>query len=187
MTGLENLVEGRHVYFWPRGCDHHVAAIVAHVDRDPALHEPTGKVALTIFNRAGIASAVEDVGYLADSALPQGSGGWTWMFSGQEQVSTAGARPTKLERPLEVVQHRVSGGLYDREMMEALGDDPWKHRSEGMRCATCMFYVAKEPGQAPAESKPLGRCRRHAPTMSGYPVVFPTDWCGDHKLDEAKA
>lgn len=30
----------------------------------------------------------------------------------------------------------------------------------------------------------LGRCRRHAPTMSGYPVVMPTDWCGDHKLDE---
>jgi len=20
--------------------------------------------------------------------------------------------------------------------------------------------------------------------MSGYPVVFDTDWCGDHKLDE---
>lgn len=32
----------------------------------------------------------------------------------------------------------------------------------------------------------LGRCRRHAPTMSGYPVVFPSDWCGEHKLDETK-
>jgi hypothetical protein len=32
----------------------------------------------------------------------------------------------------------------------------------------------------------LGRCRRHAPTMSGYPVVFENDWCGDHKLDEDK-
>ena len=32
----------------------------------------------------------------------------------------------------------------------------------------------------------IGRCRRHAPTMSGWPVMFPTDWCGDHKLsDEA--
>lgn len=30
----------------------------------------------------------------------------------------------------------------------------------------------------------FGRCRRHAPTMSGYPAVFGHDWCGDHKLDE---
>jgi hypothetical protein len=53
--------------------------------------------------------------------------------------------------------------------------DPWAHRSEGMRCKTCMWFVHKvESGN--------GRCRRHAPTMSGYPVVFPTDWCGDHKL-----
>jgi len=27
-----------------------------------------------------------------------------------------------------------------------------------------------------------GRCRRHAPTMTGYPVVFENDSCGDHKL-----
>jgi hypothetical protein len=32
----------------------------------------------------------------------------------------------------------------------------------------------------------IGRCRRHAPSMNGYPVVFVTDWCGDHKLDENK-
>jgi hypothetical protein len=23
--------------------------------------------------------------------------------------------------------------------------------------------------------------------MNGYPVVFTNDWCGDHKLDEARA
>jgi hypothetical protein len=33
---------------------------------------------------------------------------------------------------------------------------------------------------------PLGRCRRHAPTLSGWPAVFDVDWCGDHKLDETK-
>jgi len=54
--------------------------------------------------------------------------------------------------------------------------DPWVHRSDGMRCKTCMWFVAK--------TKNIGRCRRHAPTMSGYPVVFTQDWCGDHKLDE---
>jgi hypothetical protein len=32
----------------------------------------------------------------------------------------------------------------------------------------------------------LGRCRRHAPTMAGWPAVFESDWCGDHKLDENK-
>lgn len=58
--------------------------------------------------------------------------------------------------------------------------DPWAHRSEGMRCATCMWSVAKG-------GCTLGRCRRHAPTMNGYPViVMDEDWCGDHKLDEAK-
>ena len=29
------------------------------------------------------------------------------------------------------------------------------------------------------------RCRRHAPTVNGYPAVFQNDWCGDHKLDKA--
>lgn len=41
-------------------------------------------------------------------------------------------------------------------------------------CNTCRFFVPK--------SEKNGRCRRHAPTMDGYPVVYPLDWCGDHKL-----
>ena len=57
--------------------------------------------------------------------------------------------------------------------------DPWKHRSAGMKCETCMWYVLKE-----GTLVGIGRCRRHAPTMNGYPVVFHNDWCGDHKLDE---
>jgi hypothetical protein len=32
----------------------------------------------------------------------------------------------------------------------------------------------------------VGRCRRHAPTMNGYPVVYMDDWCGDHRIDENK-
>jgi len=72
--------------------------------------------------------------------------------------------------------------------------DPWVHRSAGMRCQTCIWYVAKHPaamaqnvigGYQPAPAQ-IGRCRRHAPTMGGYPVVYMTDWCGDHRLDENK-
>jgi len=57
-----------------------------------------------------------------------------------------------------------------------------------MRCASCVFYVPKQPDPTPTETRAatLGRCRRHAPTLNGYPVVFPTDWCGDHRLDENK-
>ena len=60
---------------------------------------------------------------------------------------------------------------------QQVGKDPWAHRSEGMKCRTCMWFAQKG-------SSVVGRCRRHAPTMSGYPVVFDSDWCGDHKLDE---
>jgi hypothetical protein len=61
-----------------------------------------------------------------------------------------------------------------------MGNDPWEHRNANMKCKTCMWFVEKVGGAA------IGRCRRHAPTMNGYPVVFVTDWCGDHKLDETK-
>lgn len=68
--------------------------------------------------------------------------------------------------------------------------DPWKHRSCGMKCRTCMFCVIKEKQCLSSDPErpdvKVGRCRRHAPTMNGYPVVFEDDWCGDHKLDENK-
>lgn len=66
--------------------------------------------------------------------------------------------------------------------------DPWVHRSSGMRCKTCIWFVKKEPTNHlshPGQHE-VGRCRRHAPTMGGYPVVYMTDWCGDHRLDENK-
>jgi hypothetical protein len=99
----------------------------------------------------------------------------------------------------------VSGSEYGSENMTEVSmitkenSDPWKHRSEGMQCKTCMWYVKKGELQpvswkdadecgfdAKRKTKVIGRCRRHAPTMNGYPVVFDNDWCGDHKLDENK-
>ena len=63
-------------------------------------------------------------------------------------------------------------------------NDPWKHRSANIGCVTCMWYVEKAKVEGSENTAPIGRCRRHAPVMSGYPVVFETDWCGDHKLNE---
>lgn len=38
-----------------------------------------------------------------------------------------------------------------------------------------MFYVPKTENS--------GRCRRQAPTMKGFPVVYGNaDWCGEHKI-----
>lgn len=93
--------------------------------------------------------------------------------------------------------------------------DNWKHRSDNMTCKTCMYFVLKQPPSMflvkqddlkesdirpgkifksePGEVKMIrrkepriGRCRRNAPTMNGFPVVFKEDWCGNHKLDEEK-
>lgn len=59
--------------------------------------------------------------------------------------------------------------------------DAWAHRSQKMRCGTCMWFAEKPPGE-------LGRCRKHAPTLNGWPAVYAgRDWCGDHKLDERHA
>ena len=78
-----------------------------------------------------------------------------------------------------------------------MSNDPWKHRSEGMKCKSCMWFEEKsvrprvpkasDPAWVTVEDSPtyhLGRCRRHAPTMSGFPAVFVNDWCGDHKINE---
>lgn len=66
-------------------------------------------------------------------------------------------------------------------------EDPWIHRSDGMKCKTCMWFVPKiKAASTGSVSYDLGRCRRHSPSMNGYPVVFVNDWCGDHKLDENK-
>jgi hypothetical protein len=66
--------------------------------------------------------------------------------------------------------------------------DPWVNRSKGMCCKTCIWFVLKNPIQAMTNqgSYNVGRCRRHAPTMGGYPVVYENDWCGDHRIDENK-
>lgn len=71
-----------------------------------------------------------------------------------------------------------------------MAEDNWKHRSNGMRCGSCIYFVEKTVVSTVAgpAKEPLGRCRRHAPLAGGggWPAVFASDWCGDHKLDEGK-
>ncbi len=50
-----------------------------------------------------------------------------------------------------------------------------------MRCQTCMYFVPKADE---GEVVQIGRCRKHAPTLDGWPVMMVDDWCGDHKLDK---
>lgn len=74
--------------------------------------------------------------------------------------------------------------------------DNWAHRSVGMHCATCIFFVQKHSIAGEAElagdhrtaRNNIGRCRRHAPSqvVLGWPVVYASDWCGDYKKDEEK-
>ena len=73
----------------------------------------------------------------------------------------------------------------DNQFKNQIKADPWIHRSEGMRCRTCIWYAPKVLTTKLGEIT-IGRCRRHAPTMNGYPVVYQTDWCGDHRIDENK-
>lgn len=76
--------------------------------------------------------------------------------------------------------------VFEKEHQCPANKDPWAHRSEGMRCKTCMWFVEKANPERDVTPywRRIGRCRRHAPTMNGYPVVYPDDWCGDHKLNE---
>lgn len=56
---------------------------------------------------------------------------------------------------------------------EIMVKDNWKNKNTFV-CEFCMYFVEKDDKK--------GRCRKHAPTMMGYPVVYKTDFCGDHKL-----
>jgi hypothetical protein len=88
-------------------------------------------------------------------------------------------------------EHRAEVDADFDKLMTREPEDNWKHRSKGMRCATCMYYVPKsvitrEIENPRSHNSGVGRCRRRAPTMNGWPVMHEGDWCGDHKLDEEK-
>lgn len=81
-------------------------------------------------------------------------------------------------------------GTSPTENVYHVSEDAWKHRSASMRCPTCMWYVHKgadiEQTDEGMVRRRVGRCRKHAPTLNGWPVMYEEDFCGDHKIDETK-
>ena len=127
------------------------------------------------------------------------------MGDGTKREKTVVELATELRGRLEMLDGRKESGrerlagLYQKDTelkLETLAEsdraaesrDPWAHRSTGMQCRTCMWYLQKGyEGTPPSKILlEIGRCRRRGPTMDGYPVVYPDDWCGDHRLDEGK-
>jgi len=52
---------------------------------------------------------------------------------------------------------------------------------EDKRCNTCRWYGEKRKDNI---STMAGKCRRHAPTIEGFPIVLATDIaCGDYQVD----
>ena len=80
---------------------------------------------------------------------------------------------TTLEENPAVERHFGPGCDHSGLSCQAPPSDNWKNLST-LACETCYVYVSKDGN--------IGRCRRHAPTISGYPVVYANDWCGDHKI-----
>jgi hypothetical protein len=80
------------------------------------------------------------------------------------------------QKPPNVVRKPGLGEIVGHDKGEIKAIDNWADREKGMVCNTCMYFVIKDKVFG------HGRCRRKAPTMKGWPVVFGTDWCGDHKL-----
>ena len=89
----------------------------------------------------------------------------------------AARRRLELERTLE--SERVGTPAKLAPDYATTPADNWpSERGAGTHvCGTCMWFLPKR-----AEVERLGRCRRHAPSLSGYPCVYESDFCGDHKL-----
>ena len=49
-----------------------------------------------------------------------------------------------------------------------------KQTAQPIRCDGCKWFTPSN-GMA-------GNCRKKSPTETGFPVVFVSDWCGDHVL-----
>jgi hypothetical protein len=91
-----------------------------------------------------------------------------------KKVSIGGFGPK--DNPVPTVEETYPGMvLKDWVPTKPIPSDNWNKETNNMqRCELCMHYAGM-------------RCRRHAPKgQEGWPAVFPTDWCGDHKMSKAE-
>lgn len=58
-------------------------------------------------------------------------------------------------------------------------EDNWADKSTFV-CVTCMWYKPKE--MLESTGQPIGRCRAHPPDIRGFPIVYATDYCGQHRM-----
>ena len=47
-------------------------------------------------------------------------------------------------------------------------------------CKNCRWFLRKQ-------DTPVGRCRKYASIMDGFPGVMEDDWCGDFRLEHREA
>jgi hypothetical protein len=114
--------------------------------------------------------------------------GWVVLVNDEDEKDTCSPVffvPGGILKYWDMNEHNEEEMAVPRGSCRASNDN-WEHRSSDMRCSTCMWYMPKEIPAGSDHDRVVGRCRRHAPTMNGFPVVYKTDWCGDHKLDEEK-
>ena len=86
------------------------------------------------------------------------------------QAENVGSNPTRV---VYLIKPVTKENQMHPDHVKEKATDRWDQVA-GYCCGTCRFYSPKDGF--------IGRCRRNAPTMDGFPVVYPKDdWCGQHK------
>ncbi len=115
----------------------------------------------------------------------------TAFMEAEEGIDTKDPRIDHEEHVAAAVEFERSRteppGDYGKTLMEEQLEDNWAHRGTRTQCRTCMFYVPKAGAlRLDRGEEVIGRCRERSPSIKGWPAVYPTDWCGAHKMDEEK-
>ena len=79
-----------------------------------------------------------------------------------------------------VLVHHAMDGVDADELTTAIGLNNGQANSFNNKLQSTII---NQSGEEHASGWELGRCRKRAPKVGkGWPVVYPADWCGDHKL-----
>lgn len=77
---------------------------------------------------------------------------------------------------------------YPGASVRALAEVTPQSERAASTCSECAHYDAHmkgrlddDTGQYVFERQPRGNCRRFPPSVDGWPIVVPIDWCGEWK------